>query len=259
MQCGKRVIHYKTLITSGIRTKEGDWPWHSAIWHTSNGHRSYACGGTLIASNAVLTAAHCVYDAGHPLVADRVVVQLGKQYLQLASPNTQEFRASRLIIHRHYNQNTFANDIALIRLATEATFTPYIQPICLWDDNRPALTEVVGRNGAVVGWGFNEEDELPEELHQAFMPVVDSIDCLESNPDFFGSLIRHSTFCAGFRNGRWPKIKISQKISRFCYFRHGRMQWRQRWRNVFSRKRLLHFAWHRFTDEGPWNAKLLRS
>lgn len=163
--------------------------------------QSYKCGGTLITSNAILTAAHCLYEFGRPIVANRVIVQLGKHNLELSGPNTQEFRANQIIIHGGYSETDLLNDIAMIRLATEATFTEYIQPICLWDINRVALNEVVGRNGIVVGWGFNERDRITKILSQAFMPVVSVTDCLTSNRDFFGLFLSDTTFCAGFRNG----------------------------------------------------------
>lgn len=207
-QCGQRKIKHQPLITHGFRTEEGDWPWHAAIWHTQDERRSYACGGTLISVDAVLTAAHCLYDLGRPIVPGRVIVQLGKHHLQLAGKHTQEFQAHRLIIHDSYDPNIFRDDIAIIRLATEAIFTPYVQPICLWDVNQGALEKVIGRNGTVVGWGLNELGHLPEELDLAFIPVVSPVDCLESDPDFFGSFIRRGTFCAGFRNGNWRLSKL---------------------------------------------------
>lgn len=39
----------------------GDWPWHSAIYLIEgNEDKKYACGGSLISKDYVLTAGHCV-------------------------------------------------------------------------------------------------------------------------------------------------------------------------------------------------------
>lgn len=207
-KCGKRIIKHQALITSGFTTREGDWPWHSAIFHIQLAQLNYKCGGTLINSNTVLTAAHCLYDASHPIIAERVIVHLGKHNLELAGLGTREFRAHRLIIHRQYSMGTLLNDIAMIRLGMEATFTEHIQPICLWDANRLALSEVIGKNGIAVGWGFNELDRLNKVLSQVFMPVVSVTECLTSDPAFYSHFITDNTFCAGFKNGRCTIARI---------------------------------------------------
>lgn len=124
-------MNHEELITNGFPTKDGDWPWHSAIFHLTGAQSEYKCGGTLINSRTILTAAHCLYESGRQINAERVIVQLGKYNRELSSPNTQEFRAYRYIIHNSYNRRDFLNDLALIRLATEAIFTNYVQPACL--------------------------------------------------------------------------------------------------------------------------------
>lgn len=196
------------MITNGYPTKEGDWPWHSAIFHISGVRSEYKCGGTLINSKTVITAAHCLYESGRQINAERVIIQLGKHNRELSSPNTQEFRAYRYIIHSGYNRRDFLNDVALIRLATEVIFTNYIQPACLWDNNRIGLHEVLHRNGIVIGWGLNEKKELSNILNQAMMPVVSFTECLESNRVFFGQFLSDNVFCAGFRNGKFKYYDI---------------------------------------------------
>lgn len=204
MQCGRRVIQQQKLITNGFAAKEGDWPWHSAIYHADVDGlaQNYRCGGTLITSTAVLTAAHCLYDTERPIVPERVFVHVGKLNLALAGLNTQQFEVHRIFIHDGYEPNSFLEDIGVIRLATEATLTAYVKPICLWDANRLDLNEVINKNGIVVGWGLNEKRQISKSLGQANMPVVSVIQCLKSDPSFFGSLLTEKTFCAGFRNGK---------------------------------------------------------
>lgn len=194
-------MQHQELIQNGFPTKEGDWPWHSAIFHITGTTRDYKCGGTLIDPRTVLTAAHCLYDIGRPIVAERVIVQLGKYNRELSSPHTQEIQAHRLVIHGGYNREDFLHDIAVIRLSAEAAYTSFVQPVCLWDANRVGLDEVVHRNGIVVGWGINENKQLLDVLSQASMPVVSFAECLAADRAFFGLFLSDNTYCAGFRNG----------------------------------------------------------
>ena len=54
--CGKTSIQGKRII-AGETAVRGSWPWQILI--INNGKA--ICGGTLIASQWVVTAAHCVY------------------------------------------------------------------------------------------------------------------------------------------------------------------------------------------------------
>lgn len=54
-KCGNRLIQHQELITNGYPSKEGDWPWHAALYHTDNLENKYKCGGTLISSNLIIT------------------------------------------------------------------------------------------------------------------------------------------------------------------------------------------------------------
>lgn len=89
--CGRRLVNHEALIVNGYKSKEGDWPWHASILHIEiNQNIQYKCGGTLLNSNSILTAAHCVYENGRPIVADRVLVQLGRHNIKISGPYSQE-------------------------------------------------------------------------------------------------------------------------------------------------------------------------
>lgn len=86
-------------------------------------------------------------------------------------------------------------------LATSAIFNSYVQPVCLWKEDKTDSYEIIGKYGTVVGWGRTETGEVSNELRQAALPVVDIFTCLESNRDLFGHFISRTNFCAGTRNG----------------------------------------------------------
>lgn len=54
--CGKSDKPRKPLITNGIQSELGQWPWHTAIYTiNSKNQKEYICGGSLISKYAVVT------------------------------------------------------------------------------------------------------------------------------------------------------------------------------------------------------------
>ena len=50
-----------TRIVGGILAELNEFPWMAAlVYEESNGQQKIACGGSLISSNVIMTAAHCI-------------------------------------------------------------------------------------------------------------------------------------------------------------------------------------------------------
>uniref|UniRef100_A0A182LYM6 Peptidase S1 domain-containing protein n=1 Tax=Anopheles culicifacies TaxID=139723 RepID=A0A182LYM6_9DIPT len=194
----RKVVNY--LIVNGTEAKDGYWPWHAAIFHIKALSFSYACGGTILDQNTVLTAAHCLMTSNGIIALERLVVHVGRSRLHIVSDRTQAREAFQFIIHPEYNINSIRDDIALIKLATDITYTDYIQPVCLWNRGEDQHT-IVGISGTVVGFGIDETDNPSDTLREAHLPVVSAITCIESNRDVFASQLTSNMFCAGNRDG----------------------------------------------------------
>lgn len=58
------------------------------------------------------------------------------------------FQVFRVILHENFNYKLgLDNDIALLKLKTEVTFTDYVQPSCLWTEKiheRSPTKEIIG-------------------------------------------------------------------------------------------------------------------
>lgn len=194
--CGTKYRNFN--LTKNYKAGGGDWPWHCAIFHSENGTQSYLCGCSLIRTNTVLTAAHCVYsdDDGRIIDADRIIVHLGKTDLHLAEPYTQAIRVQQIIVHENFSTSNYHNNIAFIQLTDKAKLNQYAKPICLNDD-----VDSLGESGVSVGWG-DIRITPDSRLNQMFMPVVPNSVCAESLPAVHQKLLEdNNTFCAGFING----------------------------------------------------------
>ncbi|XP_031330073.1 limulus clotting factor C-like isoform X2 [Photinus pyralis] len=200
--CGT-TVQPRPLITFGMVTQEGEFPWHAALYYAKGIDLSYICGASLISVSHVITVAHCVTRRRStvPLQPKNVVVYLGKYYLQrFNNVGIQDRPVEEIVPHPKYDAATYRNDIAIVKLEAPVDVTDYVRPVCLWPDE-VNLSSVIDKQGTVVGWGFDETGKVTETLMQAKMPVVSDDVCVQSFPEFFVRFTSPSTYCAGFRNG----------------------------------------------------------
>ena len=54
-QCGNPQVQASRVI-AGDNAKQGSWPWQILLMYNNRG----MCGGSLVAPNWVVTAAHCI-------------------------------------------------------------------------------------------------------------------------------------------------------------------------------------------------------
>lgn len=72
-------VQPRPLITHGQATKEGEFPWHAALYHTKGIDLAYICGASLVSKYHVITVAHCVTrrKTQQTLNPDNLLVYLG--------------------------------------------------------------------------------------------------------------------------------------------------------------------------------------
>ena len=125
-----------------------EYPWQAGI--VSKWSSFVWCGGSLISSQWVLTAAHCTQDKQ----ASGLQVLLGEHnYYTEAEAASIRINIMSIIDHPQYDEKTTDYDFSLLKLDKALKFSqhPDIRPICL-----PLVDEkktYAGVTATVTGWG----------------------------------------------------------------------------------------------------------
>ncbi len=96
-----------TRIVGGESASAATWNWAVSISINDR----YLCGGSIISSSWILTAAHCV----NGYIASQIKIYAGSILLRTG---TQSRVSSQIIMHPFYEPVTYVNDIALLRLSS---------------------------------------------------------------------------------------------------------------------------------------------
>ncbi|XP_066287584.1 trypsin-like [Branchiostoma lanceolatum] len=180
-------------IVGGNEAAQGSYPWQASLRRYLPGGGYHICGGALLSNKWVVTAAHCIVSG-----LDWVAVGDHDRY---NSPSTkQTVKIERSFKHPGYDDDTFANDIALLKLETAVSQ----QPICLPD---PTTKNPAGTVVAVSGWGtVSENGPTSSVLLQANMPVEDDNYCVAVY-NYLADLLKYPKvdpkiqMCTGYRQG----------------------------------------------------------
>merc|ERR1719504_499846 len=111
------------------------------------------CGGTILNKRYVVTAAHCLY-AGKELMTlkggAKFRVMLGEH--DHCKATSSFVLASAVHKHPKFNLNDASgdNDIAILKLSKDLTFSDKIKPVCL---PTSATKDYSGKASTVSGWG----------------------------------------------------------------------------------------------------------
>lgn len=183
----------KPRVVGGDDAPLGAFPWMCSIqasgWHY--------CGGNLIATNQVLTAAHCSVDV-------RDVVVCGRTVLSQSGGETRAVKAVRA--HPGWYSTTSGNDIAILLLdAHITTISPIMLGSATADDQM-----------LVLGWGRTSTGGPPSDHMQ--IAAVSMKSCAP-----YGSSIDSTMFCASGTNELGRPTDSCQGDSGSGLFQNGRV------------------------------------
>jgi trypsin len=179
----------ENFIVNGVPAQEGELPWQVALIRASSPEtdRWQFCGGSLIAEQWVLTAAHCVDNAIVMNNATRLDIVAGT--LTYATGG-ERVKAEKIIVHDKWNSGSFDFDAALIKLASPVKMGGVI---ALADESTSVPD---GFDIRVSGWGATAEGAAGSaKLLRVDVPVVSKETC--NKPEAYNGDITDSMLCAG--------------------------------------------------------------
>jgi len=189
-KCG---VKKGSRIVGGTETTVNEYPWMTAIVSASG--ESQFCGGTLIASQWVLTAAHCMFkdsQGQNPQTAAEIKALLGEHNLASTGEETiprKLVTVTQIINHASYDATSSNYDIALLKLSEKVDLNVYT-PACL----AKSADNFEGKNAWVYGWGTTSfGGASADSLMEVEVPVVSNSVCTAA----MGNGITDQMLCAG--------------------------------------------------------------
>jgi endopeptidase E len=184
-------------IIQGQVAVPDSWPWTVSLRSRSGSKiGNHFCAGSLIYSQYVVTAAHCLVNKRKESVA----VIIGENKLDSPIDSSHIFYVQDMLVNQKFNEQQITDDIALIKLARVASTTT---KICLPDAN---YTRIFFQRLVLVGWGSttgsNAVSDLSNDLLQTILKVDNSDSaCQPTSSNYCAVSNGNSNACYGDSGG----------------------------------------------------------
>ena len=153
------------------------------------GDITFLCGGTLISSNTVLTAAHCS-DAP----ASTYFAIPGFYSFDDDVEAANLFQVGRVAVHPQYDAAAINNDIAVMTLSQPSSISPA--------SVHQGSSDLAGSSGIVIGTGLTASSPTPVAptiLQEVAAPITNNAECATQWINLAGiNPVTESVLCAGF-------------------------------------------------------------
>jgi hypothetical protein len=159
-------------IINGTAIPITDAPWQVALLSTRLSMLQF-CGGSIVNAQWVVTAAHCVWNQWFLDSPDGLEILAGEARLT-ASPAS--VKVSAIITHPDYVPATYANDVALVKLAAPLPLNGTTMAAIGLPAQDPAIWPARGTRAFISGWGNTSttSNAYPSDLQGAFVDVLTS-------------------------------------------------------------------------------------
>lgn len=171
-------------IVGGSKTTIAEHPWQVSVQRSG----VHFCGGSLLSSTIVVTAAHCLLKVTVPTLR----IRAGSTYRSMGGTTVA---AAAFKVHEGYNEYSHENDIGVIRLKSSLMLSSTIKTIAM-----ASVTPAQNAAAICSGWGATQYDGyFASSLAYIDTKIVARSQCASSSYGY-GSTIKASMLCAAASN-----------------------------------------------------------
>ena len=193
--CGCAPVSSTNRIVGGKEVNpKGKLPYQVMFYPCTPQGQCGLCGGTIVNKKFVITAAHC-WDSRFTNL--RVIV--GEHSIcDGINEGGKVINVKKGTMHPDYNKKTMDNDIAVLELSEELTFTDKIKPACLPSS---ATKDFSGTASTISGWGgtigYGPSDPRPQQPQQCGLKET-MVKVLAGSDSKCSGVLGTSRYCAHF-------------------------------------------------------------
>ncbi|EGZ29915.1 serine protease trypsin-like protein [Phytophthora sojae] len=178
-------VNEEDRIFGGSEADASKYPFVVSLRQNDAGGSTY-CGGALIASQYVVTAAHCVKT-------DRATIyaSIGTAFAS-GSSDGQQVKVIQGYRHPKYNKSAHLYDVGLLKLEKKVSTTTVGLAAPDGSDN------TVGTVATVRGWGLTENGSQSVKMEEVNVNIISNAECNKE----YGKRITEGMMCAGNGDGK---------------------------------------------------------
>jgi len=182
--CSCGVPNRATRIVGGVVTEVNEYPWQVGLV-SSFGSKPY-CGGSILSSKTILTAAHCTENSQ----ASDIIVVIAEHDWTI-SDGEERIQVCSKKEHPNYDTDSTDHDYSILTLCKEIKFRKEASPVCLPMRTSSAYDSVTA---TVSGWGtLSSGGSQPDELNEVDVTTMTNTVCKSK---YGSSAITDSMICA---------------------------------------------------------------